>query len=248
MMDVNQAGTGVGNWWKGLPPITRWMATSMLVLTVAGNFGWISPMYLVLFWKPILKKFEVWRLITNFMFLGRLSINFVVRMLWVIQYGVPLENQVFQFEPSDYLFMLLFNGALCLAAAPFLGFVMNGVPLIMSMIYVYSRNFPDQVVKLYGMVAIQTFYLPFAFACISVLLGQSIIPDLTGIAVGHVYYFLHDVYPRTAGRMPLKTPGLLRQWCADWGLRGAAPPPRETQGAPQGFQAFRGPGRRLGQD
>jgi hypothetical protein len=163
-------------------------------------------------------------------------------------------------------------------------------------------------VSLYGLVKIQSFYLPFAFACISLLMGQSIIPDLLGIVVGHIYWYLkvcpldrspdvalliasllcnlgaliccilhllhshttrpvclcsscpsmrtlpcdvhaavtQDIYPRQSGNNVLTTPGFLRQWCADAGLRGSAPPPREAAGQPQGFQAFRGSGRRLG--
>jgi hypothetical protein len=155
-------------------------------------------------------------------------------------------------------------------------------------------------VSLYGLVKIQSFYLPFAFACISLLMGQSIVPDLLGIVVGHIYHYLkvgrlehvhqatmrrpfamllnctvphpvpapqgsvhhsvphqlqilsctppcpQDIYPRQSGNNVLTTPGFLRQWCADAGLRGSAPPPREAAGQPQGFQAFRGSGRRLG--
>lgn len=35
------------------------MATAMLVCTVAGNMGLISPFYLALLWPQVLKKFEV---------------------------------------------------------------------------------------------------------------------------------------------------------------------------------------------
>lgn len=57
--DASQAGTGVKAWWQSLPPITRWMATLMLVITVGANLGFIPPMWLVLMWQPIIKKFEV---------------------------------------------------------------------------------------------------------------------------------------------------------------------------------------------
>lgn len=54
--------------------------------------------------------------------------------------------QVYQFEPADFFFMLLVCGGLLLAASPFLGLMLNGVPLIMALIYVWARNFPDQQV------------------------------------------------------------------------------------------------------
>ena len=187
----------------------------------------------------------MWRLLTNFFFF-KLGINFVVRIMWVIQYGGQLESQTYQFEPADYLFMLIVNGILCMVAAPFLGVALCGMPLIMSIIYVWARNFPDQTIMLYGMVKIQSFYLPFAFVAISLILDQGIMLDVMGICVGHIYYYLHDIYPRMSGKQILQTPAFLKQWLADAGLRGVSPTPAQAAGAPEGFRAFRGGGRRLG--
>ena len=46
----------------------------------------------------------------------------------------------------------------------------------------------------------QAFYVPFAFVAINVLLGESFVPDIAGIVVGHIYYFLKELYPLTSGR------------------------------------------------
>ncbi len=100
-----------------------------------------------------------------------------------------------QFEPADYAYFLTFAAGACLVAGAVLGIPLLGTPLIMSVIYVWSRNFPDQHIMLYGLVKIQSFYLPFAFLAISVLLGQDLTPDLIGIVVGHLYWYLHDVMP-----------------------------------------------------
>ncbi|GFH19718.1 derlin, partial [Haematococcus lacustris] len=238
IVTADQAGGGFLNWYQSVPPITRYMATAMLVTTVAVNLGVIPPMWLALMWPNILKKFEVWRLVTHFLVLGKLSLNFVVHMLWVLQYSAPLEQQTYQFEPADYVWMLIIVGGLCTAVAAPLEYLFNGIPLIMAIIYVWSKNFPESQV--------QSFYLPFAFAAISLLLGQSPVPAIIGIVAGHIYYFLKDVYPLQSGRDLIKTPSFLKQWLADAGLRGAAPPPRQAAGQPHGFTAFRGPGRRLG--
>jgi hypothetical protein len=42
-----------------------------------------------------------------------------------------------------------------------------------------------------------------------VMLGQSPIYDLLGLGVGHIYYFLEDVYPNISNRRLLKTPGFM---------------------------------------
>eukprot|EP00983_Pelagomonas_calceolata_P007565 245755-Pelagomonas_calceolata.AAC.2 len=67
-------------------------------------------------------------------------------MIWIIQHSCPLESQTFQFEPADYLWMLCVCGGLLIVSTFFTGFVINGVPLIMAIIYVWSRNFPEQQV------------------------------------------------------------------------------------------------------
>ncbi len=53
-------------------------------------------------------------------------------------------------------------------------------------------------------------YLPWAMLLLSVLLGNSPLFDLIGIGVGHLYYFLVDVLPRSPSRTELlRTPQLL---------------------------------------
>jgi hypothetical protein len=44
----------------------------------------------------------------------------------------------------------------------------------------------------------------------SVLLGNSVLVDILGIAIGHLYFFLEDVFPnQPGGRRLLATPRLL---------------------------------------
>jgi hypothetical protein len=48
------------SWWRNLPPVTKFLFSGMFTITLAANFGLISPMYLVLDFTSIYKKFEVW--------------------------------------------------------------------------------------------------------------------------------------------------------------------------------------------
>ena len=60
---------------------------------------------------------------------------------------------------------------------------------------------------------------------------------IQGMIAGHAYYFLEDVYPRTTGRHPLKTPWFIKSLFADdpvvvarpANVRFAAPPVVEAQ-------------------
>ncbi|PFX31166.1 Derlin-2 [Stylophora pistillata] len=54
-------------------------------------------------------------------------------------------------------------------------------------------------------------YLPWVLFGFSLMLGNSVMVDLIGIAVGHVYYFLEDVFPEQPGGFRiLRTPGILK--------------------------------------
>ncbi|KAM9178668.1 derlin-2-like isoform 2-T2 [Mergus octosetaceus] len=54
-------------------------------------------------------------------------------------------------------------------------------------------------------------FLPWVLMGFSLLLGNSIIIDLLGIAVGHIYYFLEDVFPnQPGGKKLLLTPSFLK--------------------------------------
>ena len=107
---------------------------------------------------------------------------------------------------ADYVFMLL-----CLSSGLFcLGYALNlyalGGPLVFSLIYLWSRKNPDSPVSVWGF-RFQGSNLPWVFIAFNVLTGNSPVPDLCGLAVGHVYYFLVEVLPLKYGRSFVSTPG-----------------------------------------
>lgn len=52
--------------------------------------------------------------------------------------------------------------------------------------------------------------MPWVLLGFSLLLGNAVYVDLTGIAVGHIYFFMEDVFPNQQGGFKiLKTPTFL---------------------------------------
>merc|ERR1719171_213441 len=77
------------------------------------------------------------------------------------------------------------------------------------MVYVWARHNEDVRMSFLGLFNFRAPFLPWVLLGFSVLLGNSPSVDLMGIAVGHLYFFLDDVYPYTRagrGRRPLRTP------------------------------------------
>ncbi|KAG7984158.1 hypothetical protein I3843_04G144300 [Carya illinoinensis] len=231
-------------YYKSLPPITKAYGTLCLLTTTAYQFGLVDPRYIALFYKPVFTQFQVWRLITNFFFLGKFSINFGIRLLMIARYGVQLEKVPFNRRTADFLWMMIFGAfsLLVLAAIPIFWTPLLGVSLVFMLLYVWSREFPNAQISIYGLVTLKAFYLPWAMLALDVIFGSPIIPDLLGIIAGHLYYFLTVLHPLAGGRNILKTPTWVHKLVARWRI--GAPPtsaqPERTTGA-----AFRGRSYRL---
>lgn len=81
--------------------------------------------------------------------------------------------------------------------------------LAFMVVYIWSKRNPEVTLSFLGLFNFNAPYLPWVILGFGLLLGQSPIYDLLGIVVGHIYYFLEDVYPVTSGRHLLKTPSFL---------------------------------------
>lgn len=122
--------------------------------------------------------------------------------------------------------------------ALFVNIVFLGSALTIMLVYVWSRRNPfvryvinrrmKKKKKLrfifrmnfFGLLNFQAPYLPWVLFAFSLLLGNSIIVDLMGIIVGHIYYFLEDVFPRQQGGFRLlKTPRFLYVLKNKWFVR-----------------------------
>ncbi|KAK9814204.1 hypothetical protein WJX72_002204 [[Myrmecia] bisecta] len=248
-------GATPADFYYSLPPITRLYATSAVAATVAVSLGLVSPYTLMLHW-PSVFKLQVWRLLTNFVFLGGFSMKTVIQIIWILTYSKPLEAATYQFNPADYIFMLLVGMVSMLAATfiPFFNSPFLASPLVFMLLYVWSREFPTNNVSIWGLFNVQAFYLPFCFLGLNVMLGGNWVADLLGILAGHLYYFLKVLHPAAGGQDLLKTPAFLTRWVQQAGIgnpavRPAAPPGRQqaqaAPAAPTGFRAFGGTGRRL---
>ncbi|KNA05753.1 hypothetical protein SOVF_187530 [Spinacia oleracea] len=220
-------------WYQSLPPISKGYGTLCLLVTTASQLGVLNPYYIALLYGRVFKNFEVWRLFTNFFFLGGFSINFGIRLLMIARYGVQLEQGPFQRRTADFLWMMIFGAfsLLVLYAIPFFDLPFGGISLVFMLLYVWSREIPNANINLYGLVTLKSFYLPWAMLALDVIFGSSIWPDLLGIIAGHLFYFLTVLHPLAGGKMILKTPAWVHKIVRRWRL-GAPAPSRPAAGAP----------------
>ncbi|XP_068648271.1 derlin-1-like [Aristolochia californica] len=217
--------------YKTLPPITKAYGTICVLATAAFHLGLYHPAIIALNYDPVFSHFQVWRLITNFFFLGKFSINFGIHLLMLARYGVQLEKGPFEKRTADFLWMIMFGALslLVLSAIPFflplyLAPPFLGVSLVFMLLYLWSREFPNAQISIYGLVTLKAFYLPWAMLALDVIFGSHIAPDLLGIVAGHMYYFFSVLYPLAGGPNLLRTPLWVHKLVARMGLEGPSYP------------------------
>jgi len=203
------------DWYRSLPKITRGYATTALLTTVAVQLQFISPALLwltppmVADFSAVTQKIELWRLVTNFCFFGPFGLAFVFGLFFLLRFGKELEMKRFEGRLADFLWALMIMGLVQIGVVYVLGFSMPFLAggMLSSITYLWSREFADQVLSIYGLFNVQGFYFPWVMLAIRVLMGQSVVDDLIGIFAAHVYYFLEDVQG-----VRLAAPQLLRDF------------------------------------
>ncbi|XP_066291557.1 derlin-2-like [Branchiostoma lanceolatum] len=198
-----------------MPLITRAYTTASVLTTIAVQLDIITPFQLYFNPDLILYQYQVWRLVTNFLFFGTIGFNFLFNMIFTYRYCRMLEEGSFRGKTADFFFMFLFGGTLMMIFAYFVNLVFLGQAFTIMLVYVWSRRNPYVRMNFFGLLNFQAPYLPWVLFGFSLLLGNSVVVDLLGIAVGHIYYFLEDVFPEQPGGFKiLKTPGILK-WIFD---------------------------------
>ncbi|KAI5670268.1 hypothetical protein M9H77_10632 [Catharanthus roseus] len=206
-------------YYRSLPPVAKTYAAVCLMTTTAYHLGLYYNSNIALVYSHVFRRLQVWRLITNFFFLGKFSFLFGIRILNILQYGVSLEKGAFDKRTADYLWMFIFGTItlLVMSIVPIMWSPFKGPALVFMIVYVWSRENKDARVSIHGLVEIRGFYLPWVFLGIDTIIGYPWQPGLEGIAAGHLYYFLTVIHPLSGGKNYLKTPLWVHKLVAFWG-------------------------------
>eukprot|EP00049_Salpingoeca_infusionum_P005673 m.95206 g.95206 ORF g.95206 m.95206 type:complete len:244 (+) comp13047_c0_seq1:181-912(+) len=240
-----------GEWYKTIPSITRTLCTAVLVTTVAGNFGLVSPYSLILSFRQVWYDFEIWRPITSALFFGKLGFPFLINLFFLYSYARRCEEGVFQGAPGDFVWMLTILWVALLVVAFVFSFMLIGIPLTIGVLYVWSKVNADVTVSFWFGSKFPAMYLPWVLWAFSILMGGNGMSELTGIFVGHLYYFFKYDGPERGYPSFLDTPDFVKGWFPDEthriaGIHGtpAQQPHREAN---YDDRLFRGQGVPLGQ-
>ncbi|XP_059624928.1 derlin-1-like [Cornus florida] len=206
-------------YYQSLPPVAKTYGVICILTSGAYHLGLYSPWNIALSYEDVIKRFQIWRLITNFFFIGPFSFTFAFRLLIIARQGVQLERGPFDKRTADYVWMFLFGSLslLVIAAIPFLWSPFMGASLVFMIVYVWGREFPNERLNIHGLFELKGFYLPWYMLAIDLILGNPLKPDLLGMVAGHLFYFLTVLYPLSGGRNICKTPLWVHKLVAFWG-------------------------------
>ncbi|XP_010919662.2 derlin-1 [Elaeis guineensis] len=208
-----------GEYYRSLPPVTKAYGVFCLMTSAADRLHLFNVVHILLYYDLVLKQFQVWRLVTNFFFLGRFSIYFGLRFLMLARYGVMLEKGPFKQRTADFLWMMIFGALslLVIGLIPQLRFPFMGPSLVFMMLYVWSREVPNSQIRIAGLVTMKGVYLPWAMIALDLIFNDPLVPDILGILSGHLYYFLAVLYPLSGRQNILKTPLWVHKLVVYWG-------------------------------
>ncbi|EEA05929.1 Der1-like family protein [Cryptosporidium muris RN66] len=187
------------SWFANLPPISRFMLCTTFVVTVLCSFGLLNPWYIILDWPLVVKKVQIWRLISNFFYVGHFSLGWIMSQWMFISFSSKLEKSgVLGVSEGSYLyFIMVLMVIIDFIAIAFnfpVGKRVNGSCLIFAIIYYWSRRFPSSPVSIWGFI-LQAYQLPFALLLLDILTGNSIFDDVLGLLAGHSLHYVRDILP-----------------------------------------------------
>ncbi|KAI6214780.1 Derlin [Aphelenchoides besseyi] len=217
--------------YEQMPPVTRAYTTCIVLTTLAVQLEFVTPFHLYFNWHLIVYHFQWWRLFTSFCYFGSLGFTFLFNIIFTYRHCQILEDGSFRDRTADFVFMFIFGGVFMIICACFVHLLFLGHAFTIMLVYVWSRRNPAIRMNFFGIISFNAPYLPWVLLFFSLLLGNNAIVDIFGIACGHLYYFLEDVFPHQPnGFRVLETPAFLH-----W-LFSPAPLPRiEIDERPGGF-------------
>ena len=231
-----------GNFFFELPPVTRTYLALCASATALCALDVLSPFHLYFNWLAIVSRGQTWRLVTSFCYFGNAGLNFFLNMVFLLRYSKGLEEGYGPARMWDFAFCMCAGAALVLLVAPYTDMIFFGTSLTSHLVYLWSRRNPGMQISLFFLVTFSAPYLPWVLLGFSALLGHDVKQDLLGIAVGHVYFFLEDVWPALAAARgwwvtqllpsPSNLAALARRCCGGGG--GARPPTRADAAAAGG--------------
>jgi len=198
------------------PKITKILVLSSFGISILVWSGLINTFDIYLNFYLIFHKYEIWRILTTFLYFGEFNLNLILHMFIFFRDSKILERKIFQGNSADYLYFILFCMIFLLILSPITKTLFLSTSLNFAMMYYWGRKSKMTNVEFMGVFTFRAPYLSLFYLMISFLLGYEYKELIIGIIVGHVYFFLKEILPRIKGVKGIKlleTPKIVQKMC-----------------------------------
>ena len=181
------------------PPITRSWVSASVFLSILVNLRIVDARSICFSEREVLYRGEWWRLLTNFFYMGDqvVSIFFWMQIYHFWECLRVLELVKYHWEPSRFVKMIICSGAIMTVLKQFApNLIFLGSPLVMVFMYLYSREYMDQIVNFWGFFQIRCGWLPFVQMIQDLIQAGDILRNILGLFAGHLYFYLTEVGTR----------------------------------------------------
>lgn len=197
-------------WIQEIPPVTRAWTAAITIVSILEQCHVVNQFDLLFNYKQVVLGHEYWRLLTSFVYFGPFSINLLMYAYFVARYSRMLEESFYLNRASQYMWLIgviaslivILASYLPLGTSPFLGpYLAN------ALVYLWARRNPHEQLTVLGLFAFSAPYFPWVMMLFSaVVKSTSIKGELLGIFVGHMVFFLEDIYPSISGGVRVLRP------------------------------------------
>ncbi|CAF0964187.1 unnamed protein product [Adineta steineri] len=239
----------LGQWYKSIPPITRTWFTACVVVPFATRFKIVNPINLTLHVRPIIRRFQIWRLLTCLLFYP-LSFDYLINLYFLYQYSSRLETSTFDGKPADYVFCLFFLAICNIILGIILSISVLMEAMIFSVMYIWCQLNKETMMSFWFGMQFKAMYMPWVLLLFRWVISNTLQVPLCGIIVGHLYFFLVFKYPQDfGGAHLLQTPSFLYRYFpndrASVSGFGTPPPPSTARRPDDPENNDRNPGRQI---
>lgn len=211
-MDINRLP--LETWFYEVPVVTRLFVSGAIVCSILVQCDLVTPYQLFFSYHTAVEKRQYWRFFSTFLFFGDLSIDFFFHLFFMSRYCRMLE-EAYARRTVDFAWLMLALASSLLALSGVANDPFLGTSLSFALTYIWSRRNPEVEMSFLGLFNFSAAYLPLVLIAFGALVnGRLPKQDVLGLVVGHVAYFLEDVWPNnpaSGGRKLLQCPAAIRR-------------------------------------